>query len=507
MSSEPMTQSNKPATLQGLALQLKNSEKLFSLLVQSVKDYGIFMLDPAGLIATWNEGAQRITGYSAEEVTGKHFAMFYTPDAVASNHPQHELELAIRDGRYEEEGWRIRRDGSRFWANVTITAVYDGDTLIGFAKVTRDLSDRKHNEVFETLVKSVRDYAIFMLDPNGNVQTWNEGARRLKGYTAEEIIGKHFSNFYPDAVKQRKHPQYELEVAKREWKYEEEGWRVRKDGTTFWANVLITALRDPQGKLIGFAKVTRDLTERKKAEEIAEQSAKRLAETNDELQRLAYVVSHELQSPISTISRYQNLIAVRYKDKLGSDAVDFFTKIDHSTKLIARMIDDLWNYARVARPNVEHEPVPMDSALQEALRDLEGDLADEELVVATKLPIIEASRSQMVFVLRELVRNAVRYRGIEPPRIVIDAKAEEDGWTFSVQDNGIGVDPVYFNDVFKLFHRLDAGPEPSATGMGLAMCRRIVQQHCGRIAIDSKLGGGTTISFWLPAKQPARCTN
>jgi light-regulated signal transduction histidine kinase (bacteriophytochrome) len=167
----------------------------------------------------------------------------------------------------------------------------------------------------------------------------------------------------------------------------------------------------------------------------------------------------------------------------------------------------LWNYARVARPNVEHEPVPMDSALQEALRDLEGDLADEELVVATKLPIIEASRSQMVFVLRELVRNAVRYRGIEPPRIVIDAKAEEDGWTFSVQDNGIGVDPVYFNDVFKLFHRLDAGPEPSATGMGLAMCRRIVQQHCGRIAIDSKLGGGTTISFWLPAKQPARCTN
>src|SRR4051794_29040963 len=168
------------------------------LLVEAVVDYAIFMLDPDGHVATWNAGAERIKGYTAAEIIGEHFSRFYTEPDRARNHPAHELEIAERDGRYEEEGWRVRKDGGRFWASVVITAVRDEDSrLVGFGKVTRDLTNRRAAEQelvqFRQLVEAVRDYAIFRLSPEGIVLTWNEGARRIKGWTDDEIIGEHFS--------------------------------------------------------------------------------------------------------------------------------------------------------------------------------------------------------------------------------------------------------------------------------------------------------------------------
>ena len=273
----------------------------FRLLVQSVKDYAIFLLDPEGRITSWNEGAERIKGYSADEIVGRHFSVFYPPEAVESGFPQRVLRVAARNGRFEDEGWRIREDGSRFWANVVITALRDeSGRLVGFAKVTRDLTERREaenrlresEERFRLLVQSVKDYAIFMLDPDGRVASWNEGAERIKGYTADEILGKHFSTFYlPEAVATA-FPQYELEVATATGRFEDEGWRVRKDGTQFWANVIITAIRDDAGNLIGFTKVTRDLTARRAAEEqarrlAAEEAARTEAERrNDALNEL-----------------------------------------------------------------------------------------------------------------------------------------------------------------------------------------------------------------------------
>ena len=255
----------------------------FRRLVEDVTDYAIFMLDPQGRVVTWNRGAQRIKGYRPEDIIGRHFSTFYPQAALDSGWPAYELEQATKHGRFEDEGWRVRKDGSLFWASVVITALREGDELIGFAKITRDLTERRENEErlrqseerFRTLVENAQDYAIFVLDPSGHVATWNAGAARAKGYTASEIIGKHFSTFYPEEARARKWPEHELTEAARLGRFEDEGWRVRKDGTQFWANVIITALRDHDGRLIGFSKITRDLTERRAHEETLRQSEER----------------------------------------------------------------------------------------------------------------------------------------------------------------------------------------------------------------------------------------
>ena len=275
-------------------------DRFYQLLVESIQDYAIFALDRAGHILTWSAGAARLKGYARTEIVGRHFSVFYPPEDVAAGKPARELEEAARVGRVEDHGWRVRQDGTRFWANVVITALYDElGALVGFAKVTRDLTQQRNETEalresearFRLLVESVRDYAIFLLDPEGHVATWNAGAERIKGYRAEEIIGRHFSVFYPAERVAERFPQHELEVAARVGRFEDEGWRIRKDGSRFWANVVITALRDSTGTLVGFAKVTRDLTERREAEEQArrlagEQAARAEAERRTEELRL-----------------------------------------------------------------------------------------------------------------------------------------------------------------------------------------------------------------------------
>ncbi len=272
--------------------KLRLSEERFRLMVEGVRDYAIFMLDPEGHVATWNAGAEALKGYKASEIVGQHFSKFYPQEAIERGWPGEELRRAAAEGRFEDEGWRVRKDGSLFWANVVITALRDDQgQLRGFSKITRDLTGRKQaeeslrlsEERFRLLVERVGDYAIFMLDPEGHVASWNAGAERIKCYKAEEIVGQHFSKFYPQEALDRGWPAHELKVAAAEGRFEDEGWRVRKDGSLFWANVVITALRDESGTLRGFAKVTRDLTERRQAEEQArrllqEEAARRVAE-------------------------------------------------------------------------------------------------------------------------------------------------------------------------------------------------------------------------------------
>jgi PAS domain S-box-containing protein len=258
--------------------------RIFRLLVESVRDYAIFMLDPAGRVVSWNLGARAIKGYSADEIVGQHFSRFYPQEQVERGWPDYELTRAAADGHFEDESWRVRKDGSRFWANVVITALRDENgELLGFSKVTRDLTERRQQEEalrqseerFRTLVEHVSDYAIFMLNPEGFVTTWNTGARQITGYEPDEIIGSHLSRFYPPEAIRSAWPEHELRVARMEGRFEDEGWRIRKDGSRFWANVVITALRDPTGELVGFSKITRDLTERRRQEQALSQSEER----------------------------------------------------------------------------------------------------------------------------------------------------------------------------------------------------------------------------------------
>ncbi len=277
-------------------------QETFRLLVEEVKDYAIFMLDPEGHIASWNKGAELIKGYRPEEILGKHFSVFYPADALARGWPEHELRVARQEGRFEDEGWRLRKDGSRFWANIVITTLY-GPTgeIKGFSKITRDLTERRRQEEllrtseerFRLLVEGVKDYAIFMLDPEGRIASWNQGAELIKGYRPEEILGKHFSIFYPADALARGWPEYELRAAREQGRFENEGWRLRKDGSSFWANVVITPLYDERHRLLGFAKVTRDLSDRKRIEALEEADIRR----NEFLAML----SHELRNPLAPI--------------------------------------------------------------------------------------------------------------------------------------------------------------------------------------------------------------
>jgi PAS domain S-box-containing protein len=274
---------------------LRLSEERFRLLVEGIRDYAIFMLDPEGRVSSWNEGAEQIKGYKAAEVIGKHFSIFYPEEALRLGKPALELEVAMRTGHFEDSNWRVRKDGSRFWANVIITALRDSEgRLYGFGKVTRDISEQRNaeealrtsEERFRLLVQGVRDYAIFMLDRTGHVTSWNEGAQRIKGYKAAEIIGKHFSVFYPQEDVKAGKPGFNLQRAIEAGRVDDEGYRVRKDGSRFWASVVITALTDDSGDLYGFAKVTRDMTEKRKAQEALEASERSLRELSGRLLRM-----------------------------------------------------------------------------------------------------------------------------------------------------------------------------------------------------------------------------
>jgi PAS domain S-box-containing protein len=299
------------------------SDGLYRLLVDGVHDYAVFALDAGGRVLTWNPGAERFEGYRVDEIVGRHFSVFYPPEDVAAGKPQRELQTAAAHGRYEEEGWRVRKDGTRFWASVVITPLRDGGAVVGFAKVTRDLTERRIAEEalrqsedrFRTLVESVVDYGIFMLDPDGRVASWNEGAQRIKGYRPDEIIGRHFSAFYqPEDRRQWAPRPRALQIAARDGPpSSEEGWRVRKDGSRFWANVVITALRNAHGTLIGFAKVTRDLTERarrRSARWIADARRVAAAEAaNRTKSEFLTSMSHELRTPLNAIGGYAELLA------------------------------------------------------------------------------------------------------------------------------------------------------------------------------------------------------
>ena len=330
------------------------------LLVQGTADYAIFMLDPEGYVVTWNSGAEHLKGYKAEEIIGQHFSRFYPPDALERKWPQHELTVARSEGRFEDEGWRLRKDGTRFWANVVITALKDAQgNLLGFSKVTRDLTGRKQaeetlrrsEERFRLLVEGAKDYAIFLLDPQGNVASWNTGAERIKGYRADEIIGQHFSRFYPQEAIDRGWPAHELTVAKAEGRFEDEGWRLRKDGTQFWASVVITALHDEAGNLRGFSKITRDMTERKKSEENArrlleETTARRVAEENagliqEQRERLLVTLASIGDAVISTDAEgrvdflnpvAQELVGWRNEEAANRNLSDVFQIVNEETR-------------------------------------------------------------------------------------------------------------------------------------------------------------------------------
>lgn len=489
-----------------------------ALLVESVSDYAIFMLDPEGNVVTWNRGARRIKGYEAAEIVGQHFSRFYTdPDRLRS-HPQHELEIAAREGRYEEEGWRVRKDGSQFWANVVITALRDASgELVGFGKVTRDLTARRLNEEqlrataaelqianqelrqFRLLVASVEDYAIFMLDPGGHVATWNLGAEKLKGYAPEEAIGRHFSDFYTPEDRLRGTPAHALETAARDGHFELEGWRVRKDGRRFWANVTLTAIRDEHGMLLGYAKITRDLTERRRADEALEEAQRDLLRTNEELQHLAAAAAHDLAAPLHTVVGFAKLLKQRSGDALDEDSAGFVDSILDSTAQMRELVDELADYARAGQ-EVEPQRTLVEPAVLSAVRHLRAAAEEAGADLSIEVPegiAVKADPLSLERTFQNLISNAIKFGDPQGPVVTVTASREDDHWRFEIADNGEGVEESQREVIFEPF-RSAAGQQHAGTGLGLAICRKLVRRYRGEVGVVSDVSGGSRFWFTLP---------
>jgi PAS domain S-box-containing protein len=477
------------------------------LLVDSVIDYAIFVLDRDGHVLTWNAGARRIKGYERDEIVGRHFSIFYTPEDTARDHPANELGIAAREGRYEEEGWRLRKDGSRFWASVTITALRDErGELVGFGKVTRDLTTRREAEQqleqFRFIVAGVRDYAIFSLDPTGHILTWNAGAELIKGYRPDEVIGRHFSLFYTEEDRARDHPAEELEIAAREGRFEEEGWRVRKDGSRFWANVVMTPLREDDGTLRGYSKVTRDLTARREAEQDLRRTAEELERSNVELERFASAAAHDLAEPLHTIAGLADLIDRRHRDVLDEEGREALHHIRSGAARLRGLVDGLLAYSRASHGAMRRERVDVGEMLAHVLDSLRARLDERDATIEHTegaLGAVMGDARLLEAVLQNLIANALKFNERDQPRIEVSAERVGDALRLSVADDGIGIAPEYQERVFGLFSRLHGVGEYPGTGLGLAMCRRIIERHGGEMGVDSTPGEGSRFWFTLPA--------
>jgi PAS domain S-box-containing protein len=494
------------------------TEGLYRLLVQAVQDYAIFALDPDGYILSWNAGAERAKGYTAKEAIGRHFSIFYPPDRIAERFPQYELERAARDGRFEDEGWRLRKDGTRFWANVVITALRDeAGMLVGFSKVTRDLTERRaaeealrtSEERFRLLVTAVGDYGIFMLDPSGIVTSWNEGAQRIKGYRADEIIGRHFSIFYPAERIAEGFPEHELDIAGREGRFEDEGWRLRKDGTRFWANVVITALRDPRGTLIGFAKVTRDLTERREAERQRIVDAQRLAAVeaaNRAKSEFLAAMSHELRTPLNAIGGYADLLVEGIYGTVTGEQQEVLQRIRRSQQHLLVIITDLLNYSRMEAGQVTYDLVPVAVvSMLDAVSTMMEPQALRKGVTFERGPcppqvVARADRARTEQILLNLLSNAVKFTPAGG-RIVVSCASVGPQVVVRVRDTGPGIPAEKLEAIFEPFVQLGRALNSphEGTGLGLAISRDLARAMGGELSAASALGSGSTFTLTLPA--------
>lgn len=484
------------------------SEDRIRLLLDSVRDYAIFLLDTEGRIETWSAGAQAIKGYTADEIVGRSLETFYTEADRRAGRPRQLLRIAAETGRVEDEGWRVRKDGTRFWADVVITALRDeAGRLVGFGKVTRDLSERRaqdeqlraSEERFRLLVQSVKEYAIFMLDPQGRVATWNEGAQRIKGYTEAEILGSHVSRFYlpEDAVSGK--ADVELGTAEREGVFEEEGWRVRKDGSRFWANVVLTAIRDENGQLLGFAKVTRDLTERRHFEE----ERLRLAQAEEAVRlrdEFLSIASHELRTPLTALQLQLEDMRARF----GGNSDRLAQRIDRAARSGERLVqltDTLLDVSRIATGRMELQKERTD--LGEAVRDVVERLSHAaanahcELRVEGDGALVGVwDRLRIEQVVMNLLSNSLKFGAGAP--VTMALAREDDCAVLRVCDGGPGIPPTDLQRIFGRFERAAPVRHFGGFGLGLYVTQQIVAAHGGSVEASNRSEGGACFTVRLP---------
>ena len=617
----------------GLAEEaLRDQEEKYRLLLDGVQDYAIFTLDPHGRVASWNAGAERIKGYRAEEIIGQNFSRFYLQNDIDQGKPEAELQIAAASGRSEIEHWRVRKDGSRFWASVVITAARDSfGRLLGFSEISRDISERKETEAkYRGLLEAAPD-AMVVVNQRGEIVLLNVQAEKQFGYRRDELVGQMVKNIIPEGFAERliadalrsvedalaqqmgtgieltarrkNGTQFPIEImlsplknanetlvtaairnisvrkaaekhlvqmesryrglleaapdamvvvnhdgeivllnvqAEKQFGYHRDelvGQKVkniipdgfeerliadgtrtaaealaqqigtgielsgrRKDQSEFPIEIMLSPLENPEGMLVTAA--IRDINERKKSEERLAKTMGELKRSNDELQQFASFASHDLQEPLRMVASYTQLLAKRYRGRLDSDADEFIAYAVDGCNRMQGLIQDLLAYSRAGTNRKTLREISSENALKAALTNLQATMAESGAVVThDSLPVITTDDTQLAQVFQNLVGNAIKYRSAELPLVHVSAtKNGGKEWVFSVRDNGLGIESQYFERIFILFQRLHGQKEFEGSGIGLAICKKILERQSGRIWVESQIGKGSTFYFTLPER-------
>ncbi|MDF2454185.1 MAG: sensor histidine kinase [Cytophagaceae bacterium] len=492
---------------------------LYQKMIEEIQDYAIILMDKEGYIQNWNKGAQKIKLYTEEEILGKHFSIFYLPNDLQDNLPFKLLTQAHDTGRAVQEGWRKRKDGSTFWGSITITALHDDDNqVIGFCKVTRDLTDKKYaednlrmsEERYHQMIAEVQDYAIILLSAEGVIENWNAGAESIKGYTASEVVGKKFELFYTEQDRKSNLPYKLLAEAKEKGKAVQEGWRLRKGGMKFWGTIVITALHNKEGDVIGFSKVTRDLTAQKVVEEKLAAYTAELEIQNSELEQFAYVASHDLQEPLRKIQTFTELIQSNFHDK--EFVKKYFNKLDASAKRMSDLVKSLLNYSRLSKEKEVYTTVNLNDILKDVKEDFELLIEEKQADISNDpLPLVSGNSIQIGQLFSNLISNSLKFcckkpvikisskivnkeQLLDPPQNLIHDRYHH----ITFEDNGIGFEEQYNKVIFSLFQRLHGKQDYSGTGIGLALCKKIAENHLGYINAQSEEGKGAIFNVFIP---------
>jgi PAS domain S-box-containing protein len=604
-------------------------EKLLSLLINSVKDYAIFMVDRNGYVLSWNKGAQKIKGYTEQEILGKHMSVFYTKADNDKKEPQHNLSEALKNGSYEHEGWRIRKDGSVFWANVVFTPLYDDDKeLLGFAKVTRDITERKRADdkkadMIQDLLENITD-GFIALDENLCYTYVNKQIGEMLGRDPHKLIGKNIWETFPDIVGSATYKAVMTAFTEKKYvlnedyyepfglwqenrvyptgdgvsmfirditrnKQEEQrlkllesvitntteavliteadpigdaGPRIvyvnqaftemtgytsdeligqtprilqgpksdktelsrlsvalhnykpceitiinyKKNGDEFWINFAVSPVTNKDGKCTHFIAIERDVTERKRSEirlkelnESLEKHASDLAISNAELEQFAYVASHDLQEPLRMVTSFLIQLEKKYGDIVDSKGKQYIYFAVDGAKRMRQIILDLLEYSRVGRTEEDRSEVDFNQVLSEIIVLYKKQI--EELgakIIFEKLPTFLTYKTPLRQVFLNLIGNSLKYHNVsEKPVIEIACKETKSNYQFSVKDNGIGIEPEYFDKIFIIFQRLHNKEQYSGTGMGLAITKKIIENLGGKIWVESEVGKESTFYFTI----------
>lgn len=485
--------------------------------VDGVTDYAIYMLSPEGTVSSWNAGAQRFKYYRAEEIIGQHFSRFYTDEDKASNLPARALETARTSGKFEDEGWRVRKDGTRFWASVVIDAIRDASgELIGFAKVTRDITARRQSEAelraseerFRLLVQGVTDYSIYMLSPAGEITNWNAGAERIKGFTHDEVVGTHFSRFYTPEDRAAGLPENALETARLQGRFENEGWRVRKNGEKFWSHVVIDAIRDSDNVLIGFAKITRDITERRQSAEALERARDALAQSQklEAIGKLTGGIAHDFNNLLGVIMSGAELLSRELVTPGGRKVLE---SMQRSARRGAELTQQLLTFARqqpLEQGNYNLNVVigKFEAVLRRASAEpirFVVDLAPTLRLVRTDVVQLEAAILNLVSNARDAMPDGgtltVRTANTDLAQEVASGRAAGAYVMVEVADTGVGMTADVAARAFEPF--FTTKPVGKGTGLGLSQVYGLTQKSGGFVQIVSSVGVGTAIRMFFPA--------